>query len=333
MEEKNNGIVVGGTDSKTLSRRLKFLGAVFSPFSTFRRSITRKQKLVIGLVLIAGAGVLLYVVVYARMTAIQIGSYKVTNKEYHAFISEAGRRKITKSNAEAKLVESYKYQTVASNKKATISDGDLQAAQSELFGDLKITKKNRYYVDRMSTITAVRKKLLPNVEGTLEGAVIEINFSQHIFPVADQSQNAGVGDAGLIEQDRKRAEAYANDLYNRLVNKKISLRGAVEESIDRTDVRPKESLARSMMVSPGQFRSDIAAGMLAWPGVKENLRKLKAGDITKPTVMQVDRSLYPAKPDMVDAYYAIFALTNKSQDSQDFTAYINDLFSKIEVRK
>jgi hypothetical protein len=335
MEEKNTGAVVGEGQTKKGIRR------VITKFSDkFLYKIPRQVKVVvllILLVLLGLGGFYGYKWVrgqYRNQVVIHVDNYAITRKKRDEFIGAAAARNTTKKAAVDKLIETYQYQVLASKERITPSPSELAVAQTSLLSGEKVTDKNKYYFERLALDKVIRQKLLIRVQGDLAGAIIEVSFAQHLFPTNDPEFSKDVGNTKLIAEDRKRAESFAKDLYDRLASKKITFEQAVNESISNRSVRPAGVFSsRSHFFDRAQWKSEIPTGLLAWPGVKDELRKLQPGEVSQPTVMQVNSSLDITKPKLVDAYFGIFTVTGSNGTSQDFTKYIDSAFAKIEVKR
>jgi hypothetical protein len=331
MKKQHNEKIVVGDAGLSIWNRFSFLKPLGKVVYVSRKKVAYA---LVPLLLIVVWGLIYYGYIpfsfgpiHPRYFA-EVGGQKISYQDYSSYLHEAKARKIDKKTAQQQLIDSYKLEEIGKQLHYNLTPSEIKDADQINSGHKK-TPDNAFYFDRISVYYGYDQKLRQKTEGWVEGAVIAVSFQQHIL----KADNLGIknpGDPALIEQDRKRAEAYANDLYNRLINKKITLNQAVNESRNKLDVQPPLSTNPSLVFNQEMYKQGTM--ILLWDGVKAQLRKLDKGSISKPVIMKAYNQ-DPSNNQLVDSYYAIFAVTNKSGQTEDYSSYISKGLNNIKVKR
>lgn len=271
-----------------------------------------------------------WLVISGVLLIVIVGLWVVNNgTPWNKPLAEVDGRKIYKSDVKklmkgsehaseygAAVILADKYLTEAMGKKynVTISDEDAKIE----YPDIETLKKNDPYAYQNVMNQVFFRKLRAQYNGTYKGKLVVAHFSKNVpydSPLLERkkSQNPKLGDAAAIAADKKYAQDFITDLYNKVKSGAITFDQAMEAERTHPELGEKSTyitLGHSMSFD-GTLRDNNLLGAAT---IRKQVERLKPGELTKPFVVRANSSMNDNST--AESYWLMVQLDAKSGGGQ-----------------
>jgi hypothetical protein len=251
----------------------------------------------------------------------EAAGHKIYEEEIRDFLGE-NTQGVSEHDAATVLADKYLVESLAKERGVTVTDEELVASydkdtlkQKDTFKYAYQNKLNQVYLSKLGAQN----------EGVYKGKFLIANFSQNVqaYPTLpeDKANNPDLGNPKAITKDKKYAENFITDLYNKITSGQITFDQAIkmEHEDSRVGLEAYPELAHSDSFDT-TFRS---RDILNSPSIREKINSIKAGETTEPFVVRVNNSLADSNS-TAESYFLVVHMdeTSGSYTGMDFTQYL-----------
>ncbi|HEX5456538.1 MAG TPA: hypothetical protein VFW77_04190 [Candidatus Saccharimonadales bacterium] len=260
----------------------------------------------------------------------QAAGHKIYKKEVKDLIGD--HTEITEHQAAQVLADKYLTEALAKERGITVTDKEL----ADKYGKETLPQKTEFkyaYQNKLNQLYF--SKLSAYNDGVYKGKFLIANFSQHIqvYPTLpeDRMHDPKLGNAAAIAADKKYAEDFITDLYNKITSGKITFDQAIklEHNDPRVGLKAYPELEHS-----GSFDTTYTPRQIINnPSIREKINSIKAGETTKPFVVRVSNSLADPKS-TVESYFLVVHMdqTSGSYTGTDFGQYLKQAKERLDYK-
>lgn len=215
--------------------------------------------------------------VYAK-----VAGHKIYENEVRDMRIEGGN--LSDQDIVAVLADKYLAEALAKEHNITVTEEEIK---SELGGDSSEQEYSKYSY-QLQVNQLYFKKLREQTEGIYKGELLVAHFSRYIAlqPLSEEEKKAipKMGDEAAINEDKKYAESFINELYQKVKDGKATFSEAAKQEIKN----PR--LGKNMypaLTHSGAFDTSKSANLLlSNPSIKQRIVDMEPGEITEPFVVQ-----------------------------------------------
>jgi hypothetical protein len=262
-----------------------------------------------------------------RKVYAQAAGHKVYEQELRDFIGD--NQGISDHDAAQVLADKYLTEALAKERGVTVTDEELVASYGNEVKKQKTTFKYAYQ-NKLNQLYLA--KLQANNNGVYKGKMLVANFSSHIeFKPAlpeDKLKDPLLGDPEAVARDKKYAEDFITDLYNKITSGEITFEQAIK--MEHADPRLGKQAYTSLSHS-GSFDTSLSPNpVLNVKSIRQKINSIKAGEITMPFVVRVSDSL--EDDSTAESYFLAVKMdqTSGSYTGKDFGEYLEEAKKRLE---
>ena len=258
----------------------------------------------------------------------EAAGHKIYEDEIRDLLGD-NKDNISDRDAATVLADKYLIESLAKERGVTVNDKEL----SDQYGKETLKQKDTFEYAYQNKLNQVYlSKLAANNKGVYKGKFLIANFSQNVqvYPTLpeDKAHNPDLGNAEAIARDKKYAEDFITDLYNKVTSRQITFEQAMnmERKDPRVGVKAYPELEHSDSFDT-TFRS---RDVINSPSIREKINSIKAGEITEPFVVRVNNSLADSSS-TAESYFLVVRMdeTSGSYTGMDFEQYLNEAKQRL----
>ncbi len=163
--------------------------------------------------------------------ALEIGSTKISRKDYNKLISQAAEQKVSQKDATDLIIEVEKQKITIQQLQLTINENDVYQAIAAKYNMFEPSKHNEWQ-KLNGDLVAAKNTVLNAKHGGWQGAFFAFPYSskfvQTLTPMPD---HPGFGDNKEIAKDKAYAMAKAEEYRTKIKNGQIATAKAIEEIV------------------------------------------------------------------------------------------------------
>ncbi len=144
----------------------------------------------------------------------------------------------------------------------------------------------------------------------------------------DKAHNPDLGNAEAIARDKKYAEDFITNLYNKVTSGQITFEQAM--NMERKDPRVGLKAYPELEHSDSFDTTFRSRDVINSPSIREKISSIKAGEITEPFVVRVNNSLADSSS-TAESYFLVVRMdeTSGSYTGMDFDQYLNEAKQRL----